>query len=154
GGFKQGHRDGGKYYGEYIWEYLQIAKTIADPATTGGIPIVVRPTAPAAGEVDLDGFVFLVERLYEERIPPEPPGYFDVRTAGKYSAFFNRLPIDGLGGMAFEQKGKGDNGRKGHAQHLRLEAGTYPLWTHAGGHYMTWSYGETRTDHIPRPGLL
>src|SRR5262249_23759074 len=30
GGFKQGHRDGGKYYGEYIWEYLQIAKTIAD----------------------------------------------------------------------------------------------------------------------------
>lgn len=32
GGFKQGHKDrSGKYYGEYIWEYLQLAK--ASPST-------------------------------------------------------------------------------------------------------------------------
>ena len=30
-GFKQGHRDGsGKYYGEYIWQYLQLSKSIPD----------------------------------------------------------------------------------------------------------------------------
>jgi len=27
--FKQGHKDDGKYYGENIWEYLQLAKTVA-----------------------------------------------------------------------------------------------------------------------------
>jgi hypothetical protein len=28
-GFKQGHFDGTKYYGEYIWDYLQISKSIS-----------------------------------------------------------------------------------------------------------------------------
>lgn len=38
-GFKQGHKDdSGKYYGEYIRDYLQLAKTVQAAAPAGGGP--------------------------------------------------------------------------------------------------------------------
>jgi hypothetical protein len=42
-GFRQGFydRDADKYYGEYIWDYLQLAKTVADPQGSEPPPAIV-----------------------------------------------------------------------------------------------------------------
>jgi hypothetical protein len=46
-GFKQGHQDkSGRFYGEYVDEYLRIAQTIVDGAVESSVPEPVAGTAP------------------------------------------------------------------------------------------------------------
>ena len=120
-------------------------------ALEGNVNLALRD-APASGgtggSVDLDGFVLYVQRVRTELRRGE--GY--PRTVGTYSAFFNRQPVPGVGGMSFERQGPGDNTANGSFYHRRVKAGTYPLLTQDGSHYKTWHY---RTDDShPRPGVL
>jgi hypothetical protein len=66
------------------------------------------------------------------------------RTVGSYQAFFNGKALPGISGFCVERQGPGDNSDSGVANHRRLKAGTYPLFTHEGmnGHYRTIGYAE------------
>jgi hypothetical protein len=69
-----------------------------------------------------------------------------VRTVGHYQVFHNGMPTD-LTGWTAEPGGPGDNQHMGNDR--RIEAGTYPLLTHQGEHYLTIGYGFFK----PKPAL-
>ena len=96
-------------------------------------PPTVAPNAPA-----IDGYVFCLDRVRTER----RPGMAFDRTISHYQAYFNRVPIPEISGMAVERQGPDDNGPTGVSQHRRIAAGTYPLFTHIGvnDRYMTIGY--------------
>jgi hypothetical protein len=101
-------------------------------------PPIVQPPAPttAVTAPALDGYVICFDRIRTER---RPGAAFD-RTVSRYQAFFNRVPIPEISGMAVERQGPSDNGPSGVSNHRRIEAGTYPLATHDGASndkYMT-----------------
>jgi len=75
-----------------------------------------------------------------------------TRTIGTYQVFHNGQPQAELAGTSVETKGPGDNKVKGNGR--RIEAGVYPLATHAGPHYVTLGYHvSTDPDQTPKPGL-
>jgi hypothetical protein len=76
------------------------------------------------------------------------------RTVGKYQVFHDGVAQTGpdMKGMVAETRGPGanrprDNGR-------RVEAGSYPISTQAGGRYVTIGYVENASKgSLPKPGL-
>jgi hypothetical protein len=66
------------------------------------------------------------------------------RTVGSYQAFFNGKALPGIIGFCAERQGPGDNSDSGVANHRRLKAGTYPLFTHEGmnARYKTIGYAK------------
>jgi hypothetical protein len=102
-------------------------------------PVSVEPPAPVAPNApDLDGYVFCLDRIRTER----RPGFGYDRTVSNYQAYFNRVPVAGISGMAVERQGPSDNSQSGVDNHCRIAAGVYPLFTHAGanGRYKTLGY--------------
>jgi hypothetical protein len=75
-----------------------------------------------------------------------------LRTVGTYQVFHNGTAQARLAGTSVEAKGKGDNSVEGNGR--RVEAGTYPLGTAAGKHYVTIGYlVSDDPDQTPKPGL-
>jgi hypothetical protein len=74
------------------------------------------------------------------------------RTIGTYQIFHDGAAQAGLSGTSVETKGPGDNKVAGNGR--RVEAGTYPLATQAGTHYVTIGFLVTDDpDQTPKPGL-
>lgn len=74
------------------------------------------------------------------------------RTIGTYQVFHDGNPQPGLSGTSVETKGPGDNSHEGNGR--RVEAGTYPLGTAAGKHYVSIGYlVSADPDQTPKPGL-
>ena len=71
------------------------------------------------------------------------------RTVSRYQAYFNRAPVADIFGMAVERQGPGDNGPTGVNQHRRIKAGTYPLFTHAGGNIKYRTIGYLSPPNYP-----
>ena len=85
-------------------------------------------------------------------------GISRIRTVGTYQVFHDGVAVDGLKGAIFEQKGPGNNGKKGQDQDLCVEAGRYPLATQDGTKYKTIKYKKTAEAKTtfgirPRPGI-
>lgn len=62
-GLKQGHADGGVFYGEHIRDFLHIARTVATPGTPPVVP-ASQPgttTPPPAGKITATGPAFVVD---------------------------------------------------------------------------------------------
>jgi hypothetical protein len=75
-----------------------------------------------------------------------------IRTVGSYTVFHDGLAQSLLSGTSVETKGPGDNSRPGNGR--RIEAGTYPLGTQDGMHYLTWGYVKSSDpDEHPKPGI-
>jgi hypothetical protein len=114
---------------------------------------IQQPAAPTSVPVPppgRDGYVLCINRVRTEQRASKP----FARTVGFYQAFFNNEPIPEISGVTVERQGPGDNSNTGVTQHRRLEAGSYPLLTHAGanGHYRTLGYpdpGNIRTRPWP-----
>jgi hypothetical protein len=87
---------------------------------------------------NLDGFVISVLRARTER----RSGSAFSRTIGYYHVFFDGQQLAGLDGMTVERQGPGDNSPAGAANHRRLEAGVYPLYTSGGDRYRTYGYAD------------
>ena len=105
------------------------------------------PPAPPPGSIqppDIDGYVICIERRFVQG----RAGKAFKRTVGEYQAFFNREPVPDIHGNAVERQGPGDNTGTGVAEHRRLAAGTYPLFTHAG------AANKYRTFGFANPGGL
>jgi hypothetical protein len=88
------------------------------------------PIMPGADELPKpgqDGYVIVINRLRTQRRAGAQ------RTIGTYQAYFDKQLIPGIGGIAVERQGPGDNTRAGRTSHARLAAGIYPLFTHASG---------------------
>lgn len=74
------------------------------------------------------------------------------RTIGFYQIYHDGTPQQGLSGMSVETKGPGDNKVMGNGR--RIEAGTYPVGTQAGSHYVTLGYiVSDDPDQTPKPGF-
>lgn len=74
------------------------------------------------------------------------------RTIGTYQIFHGGVKQAGLSGTSVETKGPGDNRVAGNGR--RVEAGTYPLFTQAGTHYVTIGFLVSNDpDETPKPGL-
>jgi hypothetical protein len=74
------------------------------------------------------------------------------RTIGTYQIFHDGVAQTKLSGTSVETKGPGDNKVAGNGR--RIEAGTYPLATQAGKHYVTIGFLVTKDpDQTPKPGL-
>ncbi|MER9206161.1 MULTISPECIES: hypothetical protein [unclassified Mesorhizobium] len=71
------------------------------------------------------------------------------RTVGTYKVFHNGTAVTGLSGFVCESRGPGDNSKEDNGR--RIEPGTYPLATQAGGKYVTIGYTGGKTP--PKPGL-
>ena len=85
-------------------------------------------------------------------------GKFRIRTVGTYQVFHDGVPVAGLSGAIFEQRGPGNNKKKGNDQDLCIEEGRYPLATQDGTKYKTIKYKKTpeaKTTFAirPRPGI-
>ncbi len=71
-----------------------------------------------------------------------------VRTIGSYEVHHDGAAIDTRAqgawatGQSVETHGPGDNTISGTRDHDRLEAGTYPLWTHGSPRYATFGYAQ------------
>jgi len=73
------------------------------------------------------------------------------RTIGQYKLYHDGVGTD-VSGWSIETKGPGDNKVMGNGR--RIEAGTYPLGTHAGPHYVTLGYlVSDDPDQTPKPAL-
>lgn len=74
------------------------------------------------------------------------------RTIGTYQIYHNGVSQETLKGTTVETKGPGDNKVAGNGR--RVEAGTYPLATQSGPHYVTLGYLISNdSDQTPKPGL-
>lgn len=74
------------------------------------------------------------------------------RTIGSYQVFHDGTPQQKLVGTTIETKGPGSNAVRGNG--LRVEAGTYPLATQGGSHYVTLGYHVSRDpDQTPKPAI-
>jgi len=74
------------------------------------------------------------------------------RTIGVYRILHDGVPQDGLSGTSVEAKGPGDNQVAGNGR--RVKAGTYPVATQAGSHYVTLGYRVSDdSDQTPKPGF-
>ena len=76
----------------------------------------------------------------------------DTRTIGTYKVLHGGQEVADLAGMIAEAEGPGDNSQEDNGK--RIEAGTYPLWTHDGDDYET--IGFTDSEDVldePKPGL-
>jgi hypothetical protein len=100
---------------------LRIQFQPSDPPAASGIDDL-----PGPGR---DGYVVVINRIRTERRAATGA----VRTIGSYQAYFDRQLIPGIGGIAVERPGPGNNGLTGRASKARLAAGLYPLFTHASG---------------------
>lgn len=110
-------------------------------------PSPPQPAPPAATSAapDLDGYVICLDRIRTER----RSGMAFDRTVSRYQAYFNRVAIPEISGMAVERQGPGDNGPTGVSQHRRLEAKTYPLFTHAGDNIKYRTLGYLSPPNFP-----
>lgn len=76
----------------------------------------------------------------------------DTRTVGEYRVCVDGEEVPGLTGMTAESEGPGDNSEEDNGK--RIEARTYPLWTHDGDDYETIGYTESEdVGDGPKPGL-
>jgi hypothetical protein len=74
------------------------------------------------------------------------------RTIGDYAIFHGGVPQAGLSGTSVETKGPGANDVSGNGR--RIQAGNYPLRTHAGPHYQSIGYlVSADPDQTPKPAL-
>jgi hypothetical protein len=90
--------------------------------------------------------------LYIQHLRSEKrPGKSFARTVGTYQVLHNGSAIGSLSGTTVERQGPGDNGSSGKKNHNRIEAGTYPIYTHRTAKYRTAGF-VTTGDH-PRPAL-
>jgi hypothetical protein len=101
-------------------------------------PAPVPAAAPPAIQPPIQpGLVLCINRLRSELRPSV--GY--ARTVGVYQLFLNGAAIPGAQGYCVERQGPGDNTQTGVANHRRIAAGTYPLFTHGDdGRYRTIGY--------------
>jgi len=98
-GFKQGHSDGRKYYGEYIWEYLNIAKSIdvasderrtieSDPNNVGSVSAWQNilngcgylPTLRITGSFPLDKETLDATKRFQKSLGLQETGTVDLDT--------------------------------------------------------------------------
>jgi hypothetical protein len=105
------------------------------------------PVALTAGPIDLNGFVIFVNRTRIER----RDGKSFSRTVGSYYVTYQGEKLPDLGGATVEREGPGDNSMSGVLNHRRLEAGIYPLFTHAGAgnKYRTFGFAEPGSLQVP-----
>src|SRR5262249_57206065 len=68
---------------------------------------------------------------------------FKTRTVGTYQVFHDGNPVPGLSGAIVEQRGPGNNTKKGNDNDLCATAGRYPLATQNGTKYKTIKYKKT-----------
>jgi hypothetical protein len=76
------------------------------------------------------------------------------RTVGRYQVYHDGVPQTGtdLRGMTAEAKGPGANRPPENGK--RIEQGQYPLWTQAGGRYVTLGYSPSEDPYAePKPAL-
>jgi len=111
-------------------------------------PFAAPRAGGAATGIPLHGWTLFVQRKREELRPGE--GF--RRTIGTYQVFRDGAAVQGLTGTTVERQGPGDNTKRGVLEHRCIEAGAYPLFTHATDNYRTQGY-ETNGAH-PRPCLL
>jgi hypothetical protein len=90
------------------------------------------------------GWELLVTRLREDRRGTHR------RTVGNYQVFHNGNAVGALSGMCVETRGPGDNSQADNNR--RIEAGRYPLKTHAGPNYVTFGYA-TSVSRRPGPAI-
>jgi hypothetical protein len=125
------------------------------PAAPQPVPLAPQP-APAAGAAILaattknaltgKGWELHIERHAEQARADRK------RTVGTYTVYHDGEAQPRLSGTSVETKGPGDNSRPGNGR--RIVAGTYPLGTQDGLHYLTWGYvTSTDPDEHPKPGI-
>jgi hypothetical protein len=97
----------------------------------------------AAVSIPDSGFVLRITRLRCER-----RGSLRPRTIGRYEAFYNGNKIENLEGTSVETHGPGDNTGKGRRWKRRVEAKTYPLYTHRGSRTLPLPGGGRKTAFV------
>lgn len=104
------------------------------------IPTPVISPIPRSVVPDLNGFVIFVQRSRTER--REDKNF--SRTVGTYYVTYEGEKLPNLEGATAEREGPGDNSRNGVLARRRLQAGAYPLFTHAGADnkYRTLGFAE------------
>lgn len=100
---------------------LRIQFHASDSATVGS-----EGDLPGPGR---DGYVVVINRIRTETRQATGAR----RTIGSYQAYFDQQLIPGVGGIAVERPGPGDDTLAGRTHKARLAAGLYPLFTHASG---------------------
>jgi hypothetical protein len=104
-------------------------------------PAPVQDLLPQQVPPTQQGFVLCIDRIRCEVRTGAP----SPRTVGVYQAFLDGKAIDGVKGYCVERQGPGDNSQSGVDNHRRIQAGTYPLSTHASvdtDHYKTIGYRD------------
>lgn len=107
------------------------------------------PPAPSKLDVSVpsqNGYVISINRIKTEL----RSGKNFRRTVGFYQAFFDRQPIPEISGVAVERQGPGDNSNTGVNAHRRIEARSYPIFTHAGGSGKYTTYGFANPGGLKR----
>ena len=97
------------------------------------------------------GWEFHVDRKSEQKRASDGKR----RTVGKYQVYHDGVAQGGAGlsGTIAETRGPGANRPTGNGR--RVEAGSYPLFTQDGEHYVTIGYVDSNsTGASPKPGLL
>jgi hypothetical protein len=107
-------------------------------------PAPASAPTPAVQAPTKAGYVLCIDRLRCEL----RPGIDFPRTVGVYQAYMDGVPIPKIRGFCVERQGPGDNTASGVANHRRIEAGSCPLFTHAG------SNGRYDTLQYAKPGAL
>jgi hypothetical protein len=127
----------------------------AAAAAAAAPPPAPQPAAPAAAAIPAataatgltrSGWELHIERHSEQARADRK------RTVGTYTVYHDGVAQPQLSGTSVETKGPGDNSRPGNGR--RIVAGTYPLGTQDGLHYLTWGYvTSTDPDEHPKPGI-
>jgi hypothetical protein len=92
------------------------------------------------------GWEILIQREREERHNKRR------RTVGHYQVHRDGVLVAGLSGACAEARGPGDNAEEDNGR--RVEPGRYPLFTQAGGKYVTIGYKiATLPSVLPKPGI-
>jgi hypothetical protein len=135
--------------------FFSVLVSFPKDLTTPAAPSAQQPSLPPVAFADptgTNGYVLCIDRIRTER----RSGMAYARTVGVYQAYFQGKKIPEISGMVCERQGPGDNTKVGQAEHQRLKAGTYRLFTHAGasGKYSTLHYSKsTAPGGVARPCL-
>jgi hypothetical protein len=121
----------------------EIALHVVYPDVTVPGPVPAPAPVPPQSPPTQAGYVVCIDRIRCEIRAGAP----SPRTVGMYQAYLNGQPIAGVSGFCVERQGPGDNTPAGVSNHRRIEAGVYPLFTHASAtnRYKTIGYSNPGT---------
>ena len=138
---RPGDRD---YVGSVLGILARLQSALAPSPAAGPAPGPQPAMPPAGGAAPAqDGFVIHIQRSHTEQRPGKKH-----RTVGRYQVFFNGQKLDGLEGMSFETWGPGDNSTRGVGNRRRVEAKSYPLFTHFGSKTVLDINGVPKTAFV------